>query len=357
MGQYLSEFTDFVKSTGPLYIHGAEEFVNDSSLRNYEAQDILLKTKREVQGGSSIKGNLILDASSDATHYKPGDVATIQGRNYLTTMELPWRFTRIDVSYNEKEISLNEGSSREARFQQYTKVMKAKLAGRKTDLTNKIERSLVASALSDMETAAGTTPYSIFASITTDGLAPSGFTTVQQINPTSKTAWRNQTGSYTVASKYDVDNGLIAGFDNMAEKVKFKAPAKSGKDFNASDLSDMVILTNKEGRVNYMKALRANNDITRVGAQDPSYPSPVFNGIAVRSVEAFDDQTTFTAGSPGYLFVNGKFLHVVCRSGKWMALSDELKPHNQPDTVVFYYDCWWNLVNESRRRHGYLIAA
>lgn len=354
---YLSEFADFVKSTGPLYLHGPDQLVNDSSLRNYEAQDLLLRTKREVQGGSTIKANIILDATNDAVHYKPGDVATIQNRNYLTAMDLEWRFTRIEVTYNEKEISLNEGAGRESRFQQYTRVMKAKMAGRQTDIITKIERALVASAAVDMENSSGTTPYSIFASLTSDGLAPSGFTTVQGINPTTKTNWRNQTASYTAASLYDIDDGLIAGFNDMVEKVKFKAPSKGKKNFTESGLDQMVVLTNKEGLTNYRKVLQSLNDITRVGAQDPSYPNPQFNGVEIRSVEAFDDQSTFSSGSPGYLFVNGKYLHVVCRAGKWMDMSREYYPHNQPDTVVFYFDCWWNLANESRRRHGYLAAA
>lgn len=354
---FISEFADFVKSTGPMYLNGPDEILNDSGLRNYEAHDLMIRTMREVQGGSSIKANIILDRSDRAVHYKPGDVATVVNSQYLTAMELPWRFTRIDVSYNEKEIALNEGASREARFQQYTRVMKSKQIGSMTDIITKIELALTGAAATDMETANGTTPYSMFASITSDGLAPANFTTVQQINPTTKSQWRNQTGSYSYAAPFDTTAGLVAGFDNMAEKVRFKAPSRNRGSFTESDMKQMVILTNKEGKVLYSQTLRANNDITRVGAQDPAYPSPVYNGVDVRAVESFDERSLFTSGQPGYLWVNGKFLRIVARRGKWMDQSKEYFPHNQPDTVVFYYDCWWNLVNESRRRHGYLSAA
>jgi hypothetical protein len=357
MGQSLSEFTDFVNATGGMYMQGPDMIVNDTSLRNYAAHDILIRSKREKQGGANINANIILDSSNRATHYKPGDVAVIENTNYLTKMTLEWRFTRIDVSYNEKEIMLNAGAGRDARFQQYTDVMKSKQAGAATDIIGKIERSLVLAATTDMETTTGTTPYSIFATVTSDGLAPSGYTNVQNINPTTKTNWRNQNTTYTAGSFLDPDIGLIGGFDTMSELVKFKAPSWSKKHFQDTELQQMVVLTNKEGRNDFRKAIRANNDITRVGQQDPAYPDPVFNGISVRACEGFDDRTAFASGSPSYLFINGKYLSIVCRTNKWMDMTKDFTPHNQPDTVVFYYDCWWNLVNESRRRHGYLLAA
>ena len=353
-------FTDFVTMTGPSILTSPDEMINDAQLRNYELFDVMGRAKKAVQGGSSIKDVIFLNDPEIASNYTPGDAANVTNVQESTTITVPWRHTRAPMNWTEAEILLNDGSGggKMGQFHEYKRVRDHKYRMTYTSLLNLIERDLVRTASNaTMESSTGTKPYSVFASVTTDGLAPAGFTTVQGVNPTTESKWRNQTSSYTAATPYDTDNGIIAGFDTMAQLVHFKRPPNYKSYFTESEWRAMVVATNKEGRRDYMKALRVNNDITRAGPQDPAYGDPVFNNIPVRNVEGLDDQSSFTAGSPDYLFLNMNFLKLVFHRKKWFDMKGPFTDGDKPDTVVFWCDIWWNLFCCSRQRLGYLQAA
>lgn len=360
MGASLSSFTDFfTHATGPAYLTDAGSIINDAQLRNYEAFDLLSRAKKDIQGGSQIKDAIMFTDPGTAATYKPGDQATVSNVPGLSTITVPWRFVRGYATWNEKEIMLNESGGGDV-FDQYKRLKDFKWQQAYTSVVNKLERLYFATpSNADMEAAAGQEPYSLRTTVTSDGLAPAGFTTVQGINPTTESKWRNQTASYTAASWLDPDVGIIGGFDTVSQLVKFKAPAISvdGASFTASDLAKCVVLTNREGRAKYMKALRAANDFTRVGPQDPSYSSPVFDGVKVVAAEVLDDLSVFTAGSPGYYFFNLNMVKMVVHGSKWMEKGTPMVFPDKPDTTVCWIDCWVNIINQSRQRHALLTAA
>lgn len=356
-GAALSTFNDFYnETTGPAILGGPDTIINDAQLRNYELYKLMGRAKKDVQGGSTIKDQIMFQDSGQAENYHPGESAAIANVQVLDTITVPWRFTRVPITWTEKEILLNEGGAN-SQFHQYKKLIKSKWQAAYTSLLNRMERNFaVAASNATMEAATGKAPYSIFATVTTDGLAPSGFTTVQGVNPTTESKWRNQTANYTAATPFDVDNGIVAGFDNIAQTTVFSGPGTKEEYFTNSKFSSKVILTNREGRRDYMKALRANNDITRVGAQDPSYGEPVFDNIPVKAAEAFDDQATWSSGSPGFLFLDMEFIKLVVYTEKWLDKTEPERYPDKPDTWVSWVDAWYNVFNCSRQRHGYLSA-
>lgn len=359
MGASLSSFTDFfTHATGPAYLTGPDSIINDAQLRNYETYDLLSRAKKNIQGGNEIKDAILFSDPGTAATYLPGDQATIANVPGLSTITVPWRFIRVYATWNEKEIMLNEAKGGDV-FDQYKRLKNFKWQQAYTSLANKLERLLFATpANASMEASSGQEPYSIRATVTSDGLAPAGFTTVQGINPTTESKWRNQTASYTAASPFDPTAGIIGGFDEMGQLVKFKSPAISadGASFTNSNLADCVVLTNREGREKYMQALRAANDFTRVGPQDPSYTSPVYDGVKVVASEVLDDLSVFTAGSPGFYFLNMNFIKLFVHESKWMEKGEPMKFPDKPDTCVCWIDCWGNSFNQSRQRHGLLSA-
>jgi hypothetical protein len=359
MGASLSSFSDFFSNaTGPAYLTGPDQIINDAQLRNYEAFDLLSRVKKDIKGGNQIKDVITFTDPGTASTYKPGDQATISNVPGMETISVGWRFIRVPCTWNEKEIMLNEGAGGDL-FQQYKRLKDFKWQQAYTSLLNELERLFFATASNaDMEAGTGEKPYSIRATVTNDGLAPAGFATVQGVNPTTQSKWRNQTASYTAASWLDPDVGIIGGFDTMSQLVKFKAPSISmdGASWTPSDLKNCVVLTNREGRAKYMKALRAANDFTRVGAQDPAYSSPEFDGVKVVAAEILDELSVFTAGSPGYYFLNNNFIKLVCHGSKWMQKGDVKTFPDKPDVAVSWIDCWGNTFNQSRQRHGLLTA-
>jgi hypothetical protein len=358
-GAALSLFTDFfTHETGPYYLTGPDEVINDAQLRNFESLATFFNAKKEVQGGSQIKDVILLDDPLTASTYLPGDSASVTNVQGATTLTANWRFVRVPITWNEQEVLLNEGGGESAMFQQYKKIKRFKYQQAYTSLFNKLERLMVATASnSSMESATGTDPYSIFAFITSDGLAPSGFTNVLGINPTTKAAWRNQNTTYTAATPFDTDNGIIAGFDTISQLVVFKRPPSQKEYFSDDEFRRLVIHTNREGRRDFMKAIRANNDITRAGPQDPAFGAPVFLNIPVVNVEGYDDQSAFSSGSPGYIFVNMNYMKLIFHRQKFLQVSDPMVFPDKPDTVVVWCDSYMNLVSTSRKRHGFLSAA
>ncbi len=358
-GAALSLFTDFfTDGTGPAYLSGPDDVINDAQLRNFASLSAFYAAKKEVQGGSQIKDVILLDDPLTAGAYLPGEKASVSNIQGATTLTANWRFVRVPITWNEQEVLLNEGGGENAMFQQYKRIKRFKYQQAYTSLFNKMERFMTAAASNaNMEAATGTDPYSIFAFVTSDGLAPSGFTNVLGINPSSKSAWQNQNTTYTASTPFDTDNGIIAGFDTISQLVVFKRPPSSQEYFSDDDFRRMVIFTNREGRKDYMKAVRANNDITRAGPQDPAYGNPVFLNIPVVNNEGMDDATSFSSGSPDYIFLNMSHIKLVFHRQKFMQVGTPQVFPDQPDTMVAWVDTYCNLVCLSRQRQGYLQAS
>lgn len=359
-GAALNAFTDFfTDTTGPAVLTPEDDIINDAQLRNYTASDLLFKSRREVQGGNQIQDVILFDDPGTASTYKPGAARTIVNTQNLTTVSVPWRFISAYTTWTEAEILLNEGGG--DMYKQYKNLKRSKIQATMTSLMNLLERKLLAdpdsaAASAGMEATGGEEPYSMLATNTDDGLAPTGWTTVQGKNPTTETNWRNQTASYTASTPYDTDNGIIGGFDTMSQLTEFKAPPQKQEYFTTSQFTSMVILTNREGRANFMKAVRANNDITRIGPQDPAYPNPGFNGIPIQAVEALDDLSIFTSGSPHYLFYNMEYIKLIFHREKFLQIGEPLTPSDKPDTKVVWIDLYLNAFCRSRKRQGFLKA-
>lgn len=354
----LSEFSRFFAETGPATLTGPNAVINDAQLRNYGATDMLAKAQRELQGGNRIQDFILFDDPQTAQTFKPGDPATATNPQTSDKMTADWRFIRTGVSWNQAEIELNEGGGSE--FDQFKSMHYRKWQEAETSTINKMESLFYATANNaNMEASSGQEPYSLLASVTSDGLAPSGFTTVQGINPTTKTKWRNQTATYDVSATFDPETGLLSGFDTISQLVNFRTPVMSkekGK-FSPSDMSKCVIHTNREGERKYRAVCRAANDYTRQGNQDPSATACVWDGVPVKSVDILDTNGTFTAGSPAYLFYNMNFIKLIVHSKNWMKKGPVRPDPNKPDTECCWIVSWCNLLNQSRRRHGYLSAS
>lgn len=353
----LDQFSDFfVESTGPAFFSGPDHIVNAAQLRNYEISGRFFNSKQNVQGGNQIKETIFFDTPGTAHTYDPGETATILNTQGLKTITVNWRRIRDYVTANESELDLNEGGGRDAMFHQFARLRATKLDRMWTGLMTKVERLMVATASNaDMEANSGKEPFSTFATVTSDGLAPAGFTTVQSLNPTTHANYRNQTASYTAATPFDIDNGIIGGFDNMQLLVRFKPPTMQVNRFENTDLSKHVIWTNREGKRDYKKAVSFRNDIQPNG-KDPAFET-VYDGVPVEAPDVLDDQSKFTSGSPDYLFINMEHLKWISHSKHFFEIGRGMRDSRTPDTEVFWVDLWGNLINTNRRAHGYLAGA
>lgn len=352
-------FTDWYdEGSGPVYLSDPKSVINDASIRNYELCSRLMSDgKMEVKGGNQIKSTIQLSDSGTAETFLPGDVVDIQNVQTLKSISAPWRQLRGQVAWTDVEIDdeVSGIASGKGMYHKFADIKKAKDQAGLTSALNLMEKKLAAS-FSAANTDNGSDPYSVFYSVTSDGLAPSGATLVHGQNPSTETAWRNQNVSYTAATPFDTQNGIVAGMDQMRLLVKFKKPSQYGEYFTDSSLRNQVIATNREGHYTMSQALRAANDITRAGANDPAY-DPVYDNRPIVAVEAFDDQSSFTSGQPGYLFLDFNHFKMICKSGYTGKPTKSFDFGEKPDTMVKYFVWRYNVVNMSRRRHGYLSGS
>lgn len=354
-------FTDWYnEGSGPSYLSKPGDILNDASLRNYELLSRCLDGdgKMELLGGNEIRSTIFLNDPGTAETFFPGDTVDIVNVQSLTHINAPWRQIRgyatwTDVEINDTTVGLD--SNAEGLYHKFADIKKHKEQAACTSLFNLMERKL-ATAASAANTDNGKDAYPVFYSITTDGLAPGGFTNVHGKNPTTESNWRNQSVTWTIGQPFDSQNGIIAGMDQMKLLVRFKRPPRKDDYFDQSSLRNQIIATNREGHYTMQQAARAANDYLRKGPGDPAY-DPMYDNRPIIPVEAFDDQSSFTAAQPGYLFIDMNYWKMVCHKSHSGKPSKVFDFGEKPDTKVVYYPWRYNIINCSRRRNGYLYAA
>ena len=411
----ITQFNDFMQSTGPSYLKSADAVINEAVKNNYVLSRLLKEKANEttVQGGTSIKDVIVFDDSSTYQKYEPNDVFTWRNPQVTDTLTAPWRFSMDHMSWTDQEIELNDGDAKVM----YKRVKRIKEMRMWTSMLNGMENDLWATTFGNygnMETG-GKEPYSLPAFITETvnsdltfgerGGVPTGWTNILGINPVNDPRWTNQVSFYKrtgtandvpttkAAGDYTGHNAnasiarnvysLFGAFDDMYQKVQFKAPLTQRQYFEETQFNRQMILCSKEGINLYKRSLRASNDML-VSAQDSAYNTPTYSGIPVEYCANMDSAAIYPAVASGstvaddlagrngdtvvatasefalntidkgarFWFVNGQYVTPIYHSTRYMKKHDVMRHPNQPFTWVQPVDCWWNVFCNSRQRHG-----
>lgn len=408
----ITQFNDFMQTTGPAYLKSADAVINEAVKNNYVLSRLLKEKASEtlIQAGSTIKDTIVFDDASTYQKYQPNDTFTWTNPQVTDTLTANWRFSMDYMTWTDQEIELNEGDAKVM----YKRLKRIKEMRMWTSMLNGMENDLWATSANNsgnMEGGSGKEPYSLPAFITEKlnsvttlgdrGGAPIGFTTVLGIDPTVDARWSNQVSFYgsnlgrnDVPASYTFNNhnagtrqvgGLFPAFDDMYLKVQFKAPLTQKQYFDDTNFQRQMILCSRLGINNYKRALRDSNQLL-VSAEDSAYMTPTFSGIPLEYCANLDDAAIFPSAASGstvaankagrdgaalsstftntetaastidkgarYWFVNGQYLTPVFHSTRYMKKHDVMRHPNQPFTWVQPVDCWWNLFCNSRQRHG-----
>jgi hypothetical protein len=406
----ITQFNDFMQSTGPAYLKSADAVINEAVKNNYVLSRLLKEKASEtlVQGGTSIKDVIVFDDASTYQKYQPNDTFTWSNPQVTDTLSAPWRFSMDYMSWTDQEVELNDGDAKVM----YKRLKRIKEMRMWTSMLNGMENDLWAPSQgnsTNMEGSGGKEPYGLPAFITEDigavttfgerGGRPIGWTTVLGIDPDTDGRWSNQISFYDRAlpandaatsktfggfnSGTRTVHALFGAFDEMYLKVQFKAPLTQRQYFEETNFSRQMILCSRLGLNQYKRSLRATNDML-VSPQDSAYNTPTFSGIPLEYCANLDDAAIFPIGNASvnddksgrdgatlvttsggsetgsttidkgarYWFVNGQYLTPIFHSTRYMKKHDVMRHPNQPFTWVQPVDCWWNLFCNSRQRHG-----
>jgi hypothetical protein len=386
-GTSISNFTDFVKFTGPAYFTSAEKFLNEAIKQTYSMPRFLKGRglDKVIQGGSSIKDDVMFDEARTFQNYKPNAEFTWTQPQVATEQEINWRFSIDHMSWTDHEITLNmnSGFTRGYANVQYKKLRKKIEQRCWTSIINGFEEKLWADAGSstiyaEMEGDNGSEQYSIPSYITEDttNYHASGWTNIMGIDPANESKWRNQVETYDYDDPEDSDfggNGLIDAFDDMLTKIQFIPPDFHKEHFESSDFSTFrqFIACSRGGLNLYKKIIRSMND-TLVRKQDASYNRPQFDGVDLVYVAQLDSASIFwnpaaggsaateANGTPDgyrYYWINGNYMTPVFHSERYFYKKDPFFLEKQPYTWVCPIDVWWNLFCHSRQRQGIVAPA
>lgn len=305
-----------------------------------------------VASGAYLSNVAQLSSATQFGFYNPNDTFTYTIENLDVESTYRWRFAHDVWVYTDHEQELNKQGQQ---FEQIYDVIHGKRAGCENSMLHGIEAALwTTPSTSTMEATTGTRPYSIRAWITEDGLAPSGFTTIGGVNPSTYTRWRNQVSTYTAAN---IDTELVPAFDDMIRKVNFEVPDSYQKYLTETRFSKFKILVDINGDKKYAALTRNANDRLAGGPggqRDLGYVNQganVFRGIPLKYVKEMDN-IGWSATQPRYVWVNSDFLYPVVCSNRWMRELPPMNSVSQPYTYVVHKDCWYQIVCTSRQRQG-----
>lgn len=358
----LASFNAFVQSTGEKIATDPDAIINDAVKNTYMLARMLKgrDAAQSVQSGSSISDRIMLTDSGTAEFYHPNDDLEVQNVDNLVTIEIDWRFIADHYSYTEQEVTLNSGDPQTY----YKNLLKSKRQACTTSTFNKMEDALwAAPSNSDMEASSGKVPYSIPSMITTDGLAPSGFTTLETLNPTTNSGWRNQTETYDPSNISDETDGLVRAMDRMWHKVRFVSPRTQQEYFESDLLQKMVIATNLDGITTVQSLTRNANDrlvpANNLGwvAGNVAYAGLPIEYISTLDTALINSGAVIPTGEPWFFYINLMYLYPIFHSEKYMQENPPKDHPRQPFSYVVWKTTYYNLFMASRRRQGLISAA
>lgn len=386
-GTALSQFNDFVAATGPTYVSGPGDVINDAQKNTYSFGALMggdTGRKKMVQGGANIRESIVFQSNGTFKYTLPGETQAWVNPQKLVKIQVEWRFSLAHMAWTRQEVLLNDRiryGTEQARFQTYVDLRDEKEMLMWTDKWNGIEtQAWVQPVTENMEATDGKQPYSIpaFVNEFTNGLfdpqaaGETVWTTVEGIDPTVTTKGENnfvpQTRAYTSETVNNSGN-IISTFDNMWKDVRFEMPPTMQEYFQDPRYNRQCIYTSSVGQSVYQQLLRASQDAFVVaGRQDPAYADPQYMGIPVKWVSELDTATLYanTAGTdvvaessanvnnkgPRYYWLNSQYLYPVFHDEMYFEKDEVSRHHNDVDTFVCPVATWYNIICTSRQRQG-----
>ncbi len=312
-----------------------------SDVQQHHAMKRLMSKKRmEVfDSGYEFQWNLLTGHNGSARFVSPDYTASVAITDNVIQGTHPFRFATANFGVNRYEIAANSAGP--------NRIIDLLKIRRKAAMISTVE--LMETAFWRLPAAADTTtPHGVAywvvksstAYTTNDGFnggAPTGYTTVGGINPSTYTRWKNWAAPYTDISKPD----LILKLDAAMDLTDFKPPVDM-PTYNDGD--DYELMTTRAVRKGLKDIAEAQND--NLGFDlDPAEGKVRFRRAPITWIPVLDDDTD----APLYGINWGEFFVATLRDN-WMVETRFEKLPNQPTMSVVHYDSAVNFATRNRRR-------
>lgn len=381
----ITEFNEFMASTGPYFYTGTETRVNDAAANNSRTLGYMMRGQNMadvVQSGSQIKDQIMLSNESLMHEYKPLQSETPSIVETGTTWTVNWRFALNPMSWTDQTVGLNAGidmnsSAKKEAYKNLWRNMMQNLRTSEDQFWETVAWRKPNKA--EMETASGGQFASIPTIINehTNGLFKQGsndggtWTTVQGIDPTTsgQTTWVPTQRIYSSGEDSGFELGspknILAGLDLVFLDTDFEPPAHNKQYYDEpSSLQSpgAFIACSKTGLASLMFVYRESKD-RWVDMKDP-FGKPTYAGAPIVYIQKLDaaqlysistthtgTETTADVAGPRYYGIQPKYLRFVWHKERYMTPLGVLTDREQPTVHTQNYDTWGNLVARSRRKH------
>jgi len=308
----ISSYLDWQVNTGPQFLSGPENIINDVSRRSFILGKFLRgKPASEImQGSDKIMETLYLNAKRTFQEFERGEDVTWQNPQKDKSMQLDFKFTLDHMSWDEWEYQQKTSNLYGAKLETKYKDMAFSKQQRLWESTvDGLEDLLWASPAGAAQFAAmengGKSWYSIPVFINegvggATGSFDANWTTVENLSWTTyRTNWDNKRATYDAVDPGDIsDNGtgLFNALDEIAMEVDYKTPGVKDRYFEDESAvgNQTLIATSKLGKLNMMDLNRKSND-SLIQKQDGAYPHPRWNGVPILDVQGLDSAALYLA--------------------------------------------------------------
>jgi hypothetical protein len=365
MGVDNDKLADLITTTLKDLPKGQFEVMWDS--QNYEFCRIYQKNRRQIDGGTSIQRNVILDRNGRARYRRLYDTDNPVVDNNQHTIDVPWTQIGTDYSWDVVEILRNKNSEKG-----FINLMESRRTERMWDLAELIEERGWATPTSATDKLY---PYGIpyYINFLDDGSETGGFhaktiryqngttgTICAGIDASAESKWRNYADVYT-----KVDNTLLRKLRQAVRRTRFRpAPfvPQPGNDgpgnpikmyANDATVTELEDLADKRDDNNSPKDL--------AGKMLHDYDGTVmFNRMPVQYVPHLDGFTVTDGGSndfePDPIYcVDWTKLQPVVQDGYWMEEGKPMTDRGQHTTFTVYLDGSHNNLCTNRRTAGFVL--
>lgn len=393
MGLPLSAYLDTLTNTGPVFLSGTKNIVNNVSTRSFILGKFLRgKPGTQIlQGGDKIQETLFLTANRTGQFFNRNSDISWQNPQKDVLAQLDWKFMADHMAWDEAEYLLQtEGLSGDALKTKYKDMAYSKMQRLWDSIIQTWEDALwyapnSAATYAAMESG-GVQPFSIpvfvHENAGSNGRFDTNWTTIEGVNPATYTNWDNARETYDAADPADgagEGDGLFNAFDKISISIDYQQPPMKDEYFeNVEAMGNQTIIAcSKNGKAQIMDLHRKGND-RLITPQDAAYPMPRWNGVPIADVAALDTAalydsssgagTSFAAegtatsssadkGGPRYYFLNCKYLHMVFHKAKYFKMEPVKQIENKLGVFVQPVQTWGNLVCTSRRVNGLVSPA
>ena len=296
------------------------------------------KKKTTFDSGNAIEFRVMTDHNNSARFVPLGYTAIVDIPNNMTYGTVPWRHVTWNWALERRLVNMNRAPSK------IFDMVKKERIGSLASAIIKIERAFWRVPAADDNVTPYGIPYYVVKSNTAtttnegfNGGAPTGYTTVAGLSPTTYPRWKNFATQYTAVTKDDLIRKMRRAmwFTNFEPLVENTPTYSTGYDYG--------IYTNYEVLATLEEILEAQNE--NLGNDIAPKDGMVrFRGVDLMAVKDLNDDVT----NPVY-GINWGDMDIVGLRGEWMKETNFDALPNQPTVSVTHVDCTYNLLCRNRR--------